>query len=444
MELLRIGQRIRNQAGQDYEVVKFLGGGAQGEVYRARLGSHEVAIKWYFPYYVQKDTRLLIRLRQAIHEGSPANQFLWPMEILNPDEPTFGYVMPMREPRFKGLSDLLKRTVDPEFRALTTACLGLAEGYFQLHSKGFCYHDINASNVFFDPDTGEIRICDNDNVDVNKVPGSIAGTMRFMAPEIVRRETTPSITSDQFSLAVLMYYMLMIAHPFEGKRENDLVPFGPDQQLKLYGTEVIFIYDPQNEANRPDPMYHQNAVAFWPIYPQFLRDAFTRAFTEGLNNTHSRITEGEWRRIMVRLRDSIVYCQHCNTENFYDAEALQQTKKPAPCWSCGKEYMLPPRIRIVSIGATTGATIVMLNRDTKLYDHHINDSKAFDFTRAVGEVSQHPTNPNIWGLRNTTDEPWTIDTAETGLRSVEPGRNVAISLGMKINFGKGKEGEIRL
>ena len=88
---------------------------------------------------------------------------------------------------------------------------------------------------------------------------------------------------------------------------------------KLYGTEPLFIFDPADDSNAPDPQYQRNALAFWNVYPGFLRDVFTRAFTDGIADPqHGRVRESNWRAVMVRLRDSIVYCTHCNAENFHD------------------------------------------------------------------------------------------------------------------------------
>ena len=66
-------------------------------------------------------------------------------------------------------------------------------------------------------------ICDNDNVGIDrKTGGGIGGTARFMAPEIVRGEAVPSSQTDLFSLAVLLFYMLVNHHPLEGAREADI------------------------------------------------------------------------------------------------------------------------------------------------------------------------------------------------------------------------------
>lgn len=65
--------------------------------------------------------------------------------------------------------------------------------------------------MFFDPDTGDVLICDNDNVSANGIDNSsVYGTPRFMAPEIVMGQAKPSRNTDLYSLAVLLFYMFTI------------------------------------------------------------------------------------------------------------------------------------------------------------------------------------------------------------------------------------------
>jgi serine/threonine protein kinase len=333
----------------------------------------------------------------------------------------------------------MKRRIEPGFRALTTAGLELSHSYLQLHAEGLCYRDISFGNVFFDPDTGDVLICDNDNVAVDReAEGGVLGTPRFMAPEVVRGDALPSTQTDLFSLAVLLFYMFMVHHPLEGRRELEIHCLDLPAMTKLYGTDPLFIFDPDDDSNRPVPGYHDNVLAFWPIYPQFLRDMFTHAFTEGIRDPQNgRVRESEWRAAMVRLRDSIVYCAHCGAESFYDADALRDSGgKPGSCWSCRVEVQLPPRIRI-------GNGIVMLNHDTQLFPHHVDDQRLYDFSQPVAAVTQHPQDPSIWGLKNLSGEKWVTTTADGAIQDVGPGRSVRLAVGVKVNFGK-TEGEIRL
>lgn len=446
-QLLQPNQNVLTQTSQTACTIDHLiGGGGQGEVYAARLGDPAkgqaqtpVALKWFYPHYLGQDRLLEQRLTDAIKAGPPSDRFLWPQELVrSQDVAGFGYLMALREKRFAGIVDLVMRRVHPSFRSLVTAGFELAHSYFQLHAKGLCYRDISFGNVFFDPKSGEVRICDNDNVGIDrKAGGGIGGTARFMAPEIVRGEAMPSSQTDLFSLAVLLFYMLINHHPLEGAREAEIRCFDLPAMTRLYGAEPIFIFDPADDRNRPLPGYHDNALALWPIYPAFLREMFIRAFTAGLRDaSHGRVRESEWRAALVRLRDSIYYCTQCGAENFYDAEAVRANGGiPDPCWSCHRPSQLPPRIRL-------NREIVLLNHDTSLFSHHLDDREQYNFVTPVAQVVQHPRNPQIWGLRNLSSAKWVSRESDGSTFDVLAGQTVALSSGTRIHFGH-REGEIR-
>ena len=50
-QILRQGQYVSvGTSGLACRVEQFLGGGGQGEVYRASIGGQSLALKWYFPH----------------------------------------------------------------------------------------------------------------------------------------------------------------------------------------------------------------------------------------------------------------------------------------------------------------------------------------------------------------------------------------------------------
>lgn len=443
-QLLSSGEIVQMQSvGLAYKVEKFLGGGGQGEVYRAwpadgQGGGAPVALKWFFPHYLRQDPDLRARLERAVDTGPPSDRFLWPQGLVQtPNRLGFGYVMPLREDRFAGITDLVTRRAEPKFRALVTAGFELAFHYLQLHAKGFCYRDISFGNVFFDPQNGEVRICDNDNVSVDGQEGSIRGTLRFMAPEIVRGEAGPSTQTDLFSLAVLLFYMFVNHHPLEGEREAQIRCFDLPAMTWLYGTDPLFIFDPDDIGNWPLHGYHDNALNLWPLYPRFVQDLFIRAFTHGLHDANLRVVESQWASALIRLRDSIFYCLRCAAENFYCSDALTNSDSNSKtCWACQSPHRLPPRMRI-------GRDVVMLNHDSLLYPHHLDEQRRYEIDEPVAEVTQHPQNPQIWGLRNLSAQRWISQNADGEVNHVERGQSVTLSTGLKIQFGN-REGEVRL
>ena len=79
-------------------------------------------------------------------------------------------------------------------------------------------------------------------------PGGVLGTPGFMAPEIVRGEKRPSRETDRYSLSVLLFYLFMVNHPLEGKLEANIKWMDYAARVKLYGTDPVFIFDPDNRT----------------------------------------------------------------------------------------------------------------------------------------------------------------------------------------------------
>ncbi len=452
--MLKRGQMVVARAMQSACVVQdLLGEGGQAEVYRARIGSRDYALKWYRPEYLYADPRLWDRLRHVINAGTPAEQFLWPFDLASLPGSGFygGYVMPIKPDNYVGLADLLRRKCEPSFRSLATAGFQLANGFFRLHALGLCYRDINFGNIFFDPATGDILIGDTDNVDFNRMPGGILGTWGFMAPEVGRREADPSAMTDRYSLAVLLFYMFMLGHPLKGALETRLPydPEDPDGSRRLCSDHPVFLFDPQDASNRPVPGMHDVVINFWNLYPSSLRRLFTRAFTEGLQDPDARVMENEWRWELSRLRDSILLCPRCGAENFFDLQLVRQMRDLHACWSCGKRQEMPARMRLLAAnGSSTvhpGASpedpvLVMLSPGVQLYPHHL-EGDSYNFLQPLALV-EGQGGPAGLSLRNLSARTWNSRASSGESRQVPPGAALLLSNAQRIHFGA-CEAEVR-
>ena len=107
----------------------------------------------------------------------------------------------------------------------------------------------------------------------------------------------------------------MVNHPLEGKLEANCC-MDMAARVKLYGTDPVFIFDPNNKTNRPVKGIHDNATIYWPLYPEKLRQMFTRAFTVGLNEPSKRITEPEWMTLFSNMMNGMLQCS-CGAQLFY-------------------------------------------------------------------------------------------------------------------------------
>ena len=420
---LKSGTELIGRKGTKYHVEKLLGSGGQGEVYQISSPTERKALKWYYPETSTTEQKNTIG--NLVEAGSPSSKFLWPEDLIISDSnKTFGYVMNLRPDSYKSIPDLLNRKVNITFPIMLKIIYNLANEYDFLHSKGFSYKDISDKNVFFNPNDGDVLICDNDNVSINGQNDSgVYGTMRYMAPEIVRGEASPSRNTDLYSLAVLIFSIMYISHPLEGKNEASIHALDDAANKKLFGTNPIYIFDPKNPENRPVKGIHDNAIIYDEIYPTALKKLFEEAFTKGINNPGARITERQWKDMSLQLMDSIVQCPKCNAPIFYDIETEEQTK----CWHCHESIQQPTVI-------TIGRKKLVLNSNTKIKEHYIELN--YEINKNCASVVQNPKNPTMWGIRNDSNETWTYIRADGTQAMLPPGKTAAISKGAKIKFGK--------
>lgn len=421
--LLKENQILQLESGRKAIIQKFIGSGGQGEVYEVKVDDESYALKWYFDHQATPEQKA--NIKKLVSIGQPSHSFLWPIDIAhNSDSQSFGYIMGLRGSEYKSLFDLMKRRADPSFDILITATFNLVDSFKKLHALGLCYRDISHGNIFFHEENGSILICDNDNVSTNNTDcKGVVGTPRFMAPEIVRAESNPNADTDLFSLATLLFYMLFISHPLEGKNEADIRCFDQPAMNKIYGENPVFIYDPNNNENRPVNGYHDNAITYWEkIYPDFLKDIFTDAFTKGLD-PNRRVRISEWQDVLTQLRDSITKCQ-CGAENFTD-----DSSQPVKCWSCNmsvsSQRLEFPRNKFVAIYP-----------EKRLYPHHLDPSRLYDFTEPRAQIVCHPQDPNILGLKNLSDDTWQTTPFGGEMKAVEKDRSVVIKPKTEIRFGR--------
>lgn len=431
MKEFQKGQRIKTVSGGELEVIQKLGEGGQGVVYKVNYNGKPLALKWYFGNKLNNADKFYRNIQNNIKQGTPTGAFLWPLEITEYFEGSFGYLMELRPPEYKDFSlFLLAKVHFANIEALINTALCITNGFRELHNRGYSYQDLNDGNFFVNPKTGNVLICDNDNVAPYGENLGIAGKCRYMAPEVVMGQKRPDSHTDRFSLAVVLYMLLFLNHPLEGKRT--MCPCLTEElERKFYGSDPVFVWDPANDANRPVRGVHTNEIKLWPLYPAFVRKTFEKAFSHEVmvgNDTTHRVIEKEWQEVFTTLRDLTIKCS-CGSETFIDP-----SQQSCRCINCGKSIERPPILKVKKYHAA-------LAPGKKLYACHVQyDSD--DFKEAKGEVISSRNNPSLLGLRNDSNNTWEAILPNGSSKGYPNGQVIKLGKGIKINFGNGNVAEV--
>ena len=424
--------------GKDYKVTEFLGEGGQGEVYLAEGDSKKYALKIYksMPH-----PDFCYNLKINVERGSPSDTFLWPCKIVRTDN-CFGYMMDLRPDNYVSfVSYLTGKNKFRDISVLLRWCIELCISFKKLHEKGYSYQDLNDGSFFLDPNTGDLLICDNDNVTADKKNLGILGKMRYMAPEIVRgdfdprtkQRQMPDVHSDRFSLAVILFMALCLGNPYEGERLKNYPIMDERAEYEMYGEKPIFVYHKTDRSNRPIRGYHAGVLRRWPLMPIYIKEAFHRTFVDGLNDRENeRTTELEWIRLLTRYRDELVSCS-CGYQYAYGIyEKTALTECPL-CRSKNQgEYC------ILHIWKSK----ILLDPGKKLYRNHVDKYSSL-YNDEIGEVIRNKSNPSLWGLRIKSDGHVFIKDTNGNERTVSAGGVIPIIKGLKIKFNDTTIGEIK-
>ena len=391
-------------------IVKELGRGGQGIVYLVEVCGEKKALKWYLN---APDDKFYRNLEHNIASGAPSDAFLWPEYLTEKQQGSYGYIMKLRPQNYYEFGNFLLAKVSfKSFTAMLSAAMRICDGFMMLHRFGYSYQDLNDGNFFIDPQTGDVLICDNDNVMPQGEKSGIMGKARYMAPEIVAGGI-PDKYSDRFSLSVILFMLFYANHPFEGAKVVACPCMTESFEKRFYGSEALFIYDPIDKSNLPVRGIHQNVIRRWPVFPQLLRDTFIEEFSkEKLQNPSSRMIEQNWKKIISTVRDSLVVCRHCAEETFVNVS--NTTDK---CMNCGKDVDLSRRLVI------NNRSLPLINK-TAIYIDEDNTPDGVVTTDSNGFML----------IKNVSTETWTVETPSGKIKTVAPNEILPVKEGLKITF----------
>lgn len=351
-------------SGKIYCLSNIIGQGAQGTIYNTSDDEH--VIKLYGTESQIKSQRRLKKLKWLFKLDYP-DQFIKPIDIF--ETPYIGYAMkkvkghislnkllvPNREVSF---SEWYNQNTGGLYRRLLVG-QKIALQFANLHKKNMAYCDLSGSNILVNEDIGINSVCmiDIDNV---YIPGAeevnVLGTSRYMAPEILTKQINPDIFTDNYSLAVILFELLRVGHPYIG----DIIEDGtPEQMTEAYKGLYPYVDDPNTDFNRSSQMLPPDVV-----FTTQLKRFFQKVFVDGKENRILRGRAQEFALALQRASNLVIKCPSCN--NWHYAKPDNNRKYVCP-W-CDQPYEKPMRIAFYE-----KYNCKMNGNKVQIADKHLND-----------------------------------------------------------------------
>lgn len=304
------GEEIVTVSGHTYRLGKLAGCGAQGVVYEDSSG--EKLIKLYDPKGAHVlDEDILDRLR-FIQNAKLASPFISIEDIIA--KPYIGYVT-KKVKDHKPLNAYLIPDTEMSFSEWYNQGLGLRErlliGYsianaFEIfEQRNFSYCDISGGKILVKrSQTGiSTQIIGTDNMYVaGKGTAAVLGSPRYMAPEVVSRQRNPDLLSDRYSLAVILFELLRVGHPYIS---DDILAGSPEEEAALAGT-----YDYVTDDNST------NMVSADVVFTDKLKQLFRTCFVDGKRNRLVRPSAKEFAYALLEASNKLTQCPHCGAWHY--------------------------------------------------------------------------------------------------------------------------------
>jgi DNA-binding helix-hairpin-helix protein with protein kinase domain len=293
-----------------------LGRGGEGSVYDVAGRTDLVAKVYHRSPSSEKTQKLLLMPKMAVPQLLALTA--WPIDVLQAaDGQVSGFLM-QKVDGYKDVHALYgpksRRAEFPgaNWRHLIRGATNVARAFAVLHEFGCVIGDVNHGGIRVRSDmTVKLIDCDSFQIQANgRTLFCEVGVENFTPPELQGKPFTGVVRTpnhDNFGLAVLVFYLLMIGrHPFAGRYSGR-----GEMPIEKAITEYRYAYGRNARASlmEPPPFAPTALVATGDI-----AELWERAFSQQAGQSGSRPAAKEWVARLKSLEDSATRCaQHPGT-----------------------------------------------------------------------------------------------------------------------------------
>ena len=238
----------------------------------------------------------------------------WPVAFCNsPSENIYGFISNAMPKDYISLSDILyKRTNSLSIKSEIDICLNLATFFGKLYEKGYYLSGFAESDIAFNPVNGAVFLNVFNNI-TNDTTISSVESLKFTPPEYYHQKGKNIIPeSARYILSVIMFIIFFHAHPFEGAKAHSKAFLTKEDLYNLYITKSVFMFEPDDDTNRPSEYIYSKLQEKWNNFPDFIKELFINSFSQAaIKDPCSRPDELRWISALVKMRSFAFNCTAC-------------------------------------------------------------------------------------------------------------------------------------
>ena len=192
-------------------------------------------------------------------------------------------------------NDISKRVVFADVELMYKTCLNICRAMRAAHYRGFVFRGDVYNNIYFDSKSGVIKISS-----ILLTPNNNTLIKKELAKEwcpsfsIHDQYFEPCLEADEYILAIIIYRIILICHPMEGKKCLNILG-GPNAILSLrWRLPQTYTFDPNDDSNRPIYFWGSDALARQDLVPNTVKELFEKTFVHGMTEPRYLAPDIEW------------------------------------------------------------------------------------------------------------------------------------------------------